>query len=659
MEEHMKRTIKSLFSFLLITCIFTSLQSLQAQIERIEKGNLVIEEIPEIPQRIIDRMYQYQSTRFAEIEDWTADGKGMIISTRFGETTQLHLIKKPGGARTQITFFQEPVREALVCPNPDVNGFLFTKDVGGNEFYQIYFYNLENGEYKLLTDGSSRNGYPNWSNDGKKFAYYSTKRNGRDWDIYLCDINTPGKAERILEKGGTWVAVDWSPDDKKLLVINYVSANESYYYTLEIATGELIQINPSKEKIAYGFRSLFSKDGNGLYMTSDEGNEFLQLKYYDLTKNKFKTLTSEIPWDVQQMAISKQGDKLAFVTNEGGIDKLYLLDTKTKKYKQVSDIPTGQIYGLNFHADGYKLALVINTPKTPGDIFVLNLQDNSIERWTNSEVGGLNTDSFIVPEIIKYETFDKVNGKPRLIPAFYYKPLKGKSPFPVLINIHGGPEGQHLPYFSSSIQYYLNELGIAVISPNVRGSSGYGKSYLNLDNDYKREESVRDIGKLLDWIEQQPELDASRVAVSGGSYGGYMVLASMIHFNNRLKCGESMVGISNFVTFLENTQAYRRDLRRVEYGDERDPKMRDFLTNISPLTSAHKITKPMFITQGLNDPRVPVGESEQIVSAIRKNGGSAWYLLAKDEGHGFRKKSNNDYYTNAVVFFLENFLLEF
>ncbi|MCK4698879.1 MAG: PD40 domain-containing protein, partial [Bacteroidales bacterium] len=461
----MKRTIKTFITLLLITCTFASLQNLQAQVKRIEKGNLVIEEIPEIPQRIIDRMYQYQSTRFAEIEGWTVDGKEMIISTRFGETTQLHLIKKPGGARKQITFFQEPVREAKACPNPDVNGFLFIKDIGGNEFYQIYFYNLENGEYKLLTDGSSRNGFPNWSNDGKKFVYYSTKRNGRDWDIYLGDINTPGKAEIILEKCGTWVAVDWSPDDKKLLVINYVSANESYYYTLEIATGELIQINPSKEKIAYGFSSLFSKNENGLYMTSDEGSEFHFLRYYNLTKKKFTTLTSDIPWDVEQMAISKKGDKLAFVTNEGGISKLYLLDTKTKKYKQVSDIPTGQVYGLNFHPDGNKLALVINTPKTPGDIFVLNLQDDLIERWTYSEVGGLNTDSFIVPEIIKYETFDNVDGKPRLIPAFYYKPLKGKIPFPVLINIHGGPEGQHLPYFSSSIQYYLNELGIAVISP--------------------------------------------------------------------------------------------------------------------------------------------------------------------------------------------------
>jgi dipeptidyl aminopeptidase/acylaminoacyl peptidase len=658
MEENVKRTNNTLFYVLLVISILVSTNNLQAKVNRIEKGNLVIEEIPEIPQGIIDRMYQYQNTRSASIQDWTVDGNGMIISTRFGETTQLHLIEKPGGARKQITFFPEPVRNAQICTNSNVNGFLFTKDIGGNEFYQIYFQDLDSGEYKLLTDGSSRNGSPSWSNDGKKFVYYSTKRNGSDWDLYLGDINIPGEAEMILEKGGTWVAVDWAPDDKNLLIINYVSANESYYYTLEIATGELTQINPTKEKIAYGFNSLFSKNENGLYMTSDEGSEFLLLKYYDLAKKKFTTITSDIPWDVQQMAISKEGDKLAFVANEGGISKLYLLDTETKKYHQVPDIPTGQVYGLNFHPDGNKLALVINTPKTPGDIFVLNFQDNSIERWTNSEVGGLNTDSFIIPEIIKYETFDKINGKTRLIPAFYYKPLKGQSPFPVLINIHGGPEGQHLPYFSSSIQYYLNELGIAVISPNVRGSSGYGKSYLKLDNDYKREESVRDIGKLLDWIEQQPELDASRVAVSGGSYGGYMVLASMIHYNDRLKCGESMVGISNFVTFLENTQAYRRDLRRVEYGDERDAEMREFLTKISPLTNAHKIAKPMFIIQGLNDPRVPVGESEQIVSAIRKNKENVWYLLAKDEGHGFRKKSNRDYYTSAVVYFLENFLLQ-
>jgi dipeptidyl aminopeptidase/acylaminoacyl peptidase len=201
-------------------------------------------------------------------------------------------------------------------------------------------------------------------------------------------------------------------------------------------------------------------------------------------------------------------------------------------------------------------------------------------------------------------------------------------------------------------------MGIAVIEPNVRGSEGYGKSYLLLDNGYNRENSVKDIGALLDWIEQQPELDQENVAVTGGSYGGYMVLSTMFNYNERIKCGVDIVGISNFVTFLENTQDYRRDLRRVEYGDERDPEMREFLNSISPTTNAHKITKPLFVVQGYNDPRVPYTEAEQIVEAVRKNDVEVWYLLAMDEGHGFRKKTNRDFYIWSEVLFYEEFLLK-
>lgn len=624
---------------------------------RREQGNLVIEGIPEMPQRIVERMFRYQNTRSASICDWDPAGEGMLISTRFSETTQFHYVEKPGGVRRQFTFFSEPVGEGTICPDPSTNGFLFTKDVGGGEFYQIFYLNLDNGEYMMLTDGSSRNGAARWSNKGDKLVYYSTKRNGRDWDLFLSDLENPQQAKPILQEGGAWIPGDWSPDDKHLLVRKQVSANESYYYVLDIASGELTQINPTEKKIAYG-AAVWAKDGRGIFITSDEEGEFKRLKYYDLDRKTFTNLTAEIPWDVQGMEISHQGDKLAFTANEGGIGKLYLLNTDTKKYRQISGIPVGQVGGLRFHPDGDRLALVINTPQTPGDIYVLHLKDDSLARWTYSEVGGLNTDSFVVPELIHYETFDEVNNKPRTIPAFYYRPGKGSGPYPVLISIHGGPEGQYVPGFSATFQYYVNELGIAVIAPNVRGSSGYGKSNLLLDNGYKREDSVRDIGKLLDWIEEQPELDASRVAVIGGSYGGYMVLASMTHCNDRLKCGIEIVGVSNFVTFLENTKEYRRDLRRVEYGDERDPRMREFLISVSPTTNAHKITRPMLIAQGLNDPRVPAAESEQIVSAIRQNGGEVWYLLAKDEGHGFGKKSNQDYYSNAVALFLATYLLQ-
>jgi dipeptidyl aminopeptidase/acylaminoacyl peptidase len=302
--------------------------------------------------------------------------------------------------------------------------------------------------------------------------------------------------------------------------------------------------------------------------------------------------------------------------------------------------------------------MTINSTTSPGDIYVYDLEKEEAVRWTYSEVGGLNTEQFPKAKLIRFPTFDKIDGETRQIPAFVYNPGEISGKIPVLIDIHGGPAGQHRPRFSSFYAYLVNELGIAVIAPNVRGSSGYGKSYLKLDDDYKRENSVKDIVELINWIREQPEYDAERIAVFGGSYGGYMVLASMVHYNDKIKCGVDRVGISNFVTFLENTREYRRDLRRVEYGDERDPKMREFLLSIAPTSHAHKITKPLFVIQGANDPRVPATESEQMVKKIRENNGKVWYMLAKDEGHGFRKKENVDKMTEAVALFLKENLLE-
>jgi dipeptidyl aminopeptidase/acylaminoacyl peptidase len=320
-------------------------------------------------------------------------------------------------------------------------------------------------------------------------------------------------------------------------------------------------------------------------------------------------------------------------------------------------LPIGLIYGISFSPDSKRLSMVLNTATSPGDIYIYDIEPNKLTRWTESEVGGLNTSGFPTPELVHYADFKDEDGNTGKIPAFVFKPNTGKAPYPVVISIHGGPEGQYTPYFSSTFQFWLNELGVAVIAPNVRGSDGYGKSYLQMDNGYKREESVKDIEKLLDWIDDQPDLDKDRVAVYGGSYGGYMVLASMFKFNDRIRCGVDNVGISNFVTFLKNTKDYRRDLRRVEYGDERDPDMAEFLNKISPTTNAHKITKPLFVVQGLNDPRVPATEAEQIVEIVRKNGQDVWYMLGKDEGHGFRKKTNRDYYAAAVVLFFEKYLL--
>jgi len=643
--------------YLLPLCIILSifLPYTNAQVERKEIGNLVIEEIPDIPERISERVFQYQNTRGVSFSGWLPSGNEILIRTRFGETNQVHKVEMPGGARKQLTFFPEPVNGASVCPDPDINIFLFIKDIGGGEFYQIFSFDMKTGIYKMLTDGKSRNSNPDWSNKGDKFTFSSTKRNGKDTDVYLMDIES-GSDIALIAEGGNWAVIDWSHDDTMLLAGKYISITESYVYIYDLNAKKLEQLNPSSEKISYT-NMLWSKDGKGIYIVSDEGSEFQQLKYYDIESKKFDIITKDINWDVEGIELSENGNMLAFTVNEDGMNKLYLMDTQTKKYKPV-DIPIGSIYNLQFNQTDEELGMVINTPKSPGDVYSLNLNSNTLTRWTFSEVGGLNTENFTEPELIHFPTFDEENGKQRMIPAFYYKPNKTDNSFPVLIDIHGGPESQEQPYFSSFIQYLVNEMGVAVLTPNVRGSSGYGKTYLKLDNEYKREESVQDIGKLIDWINDQPELDASRIAVYGGSYGGYMVLASMVHFNDKIKCGVDIVGISNFVSFLENTQDYRRDLRRVEYGDERDSKMREYLEKIAPLNNVNKINKPLFVVQGLNDPRVPVTEAEQIVKAVRENGRSVWYLLAKDEGHGFQKKSNRDYLINSTILFLEENLLK-
>jgi dipeptidyl aminopeptidase/acylaminoacyl peptidase len=625
--------------------------------ERREEGNLVIEGIPEIPETLQQKMQQYSNTRSASLRDWLADDAGMLIATRFGETTQFHTLAGPGMARSQITFYAEPIGGGDHCPTAANNGFLFTRDVGGGENYQIFFYDMDQRQAIMLSDGESRNGAASWSPDGEKISYYSTRRNQRDWDVYISDMASPQEPTMVYQATGTWVPVDWSPDGRELLLLNYVSAAESYYHRLDIASGEITQINPQDEKIAYG-GAVYAKDGKGLFLTANAGSEFRILQYYDISSGELRPLTAALNWDVDGFDLSDDGQRLAFTANVDGMSKLYLMKTDNFTFSEVPDLPIGQIYGLDFAADNKRLGLVLNTHATPGDVHVLDCEAMQLERWTYSEVGGLDTDQFAAPELIRYPTFDEVDGQPRQIPAFVYRPKTvSEQPLPVLISIHGGPEAQFNPYFSSTFQDYLNEMGIAVIAPNVRGSAGYGKSYLQLDNGMLRENSVKDIGALLDWIATQPDLDAERVAVFGGSYGGYMVLASMIHFNDRIRAGVDIVGISNFVTFLENTKDYRRDLRRVEYGDERDPEMRAFLEKISPTNNAAKIRKPLFVVQGYNDPRVPVGEAEQIVEVVRQNGTEVWYLLAMDEGHGFRKKSNSDYYRQAVVLFLEKYLL--
>jgi dipeptidyl aminopeptidase/acylaminoacyl peptidase len=618
-------------------------------------ANLVVENIPPVDAGLVEKVTPYLEFRTASFNGWHPERREMIISTRFGDTAQLHLVATPGGARRQITFFPDRVGGGDY-QNRTGRYIVFSKDIGGGEFYQIYRYDPEDGSVVLLTDGKSRNGRGPMSNDGRQLAYTSTRRNGRDADIYIVNVDEPGKNRKLAEvKGGGWGIADWSPDDSTLIVGEFISANESYLHFLDAESGAMTLLTPKTgTKVAYrGAR--FSPDGKSLYVLSDEGSEFQRLVRMDIASGKRTPLTAHIDWDVERFDLSPNGRTIAFVVNEDGIGVLRLLDTVTGKELAAPKLPVGSIGAIDFHENGRDLAFGMSSNKAPADVFSVDLTDGRVEQWTFSETGGLNTARNADPELLRIKSFDGLG-----ISAFVYRPDRGKFPGkrPVIVNIHGGPEGQSRPGFLGRNNYFLNEMGIAIVSPNVRGSSGYGKTFLTLDNGFKREDTVRDIGTILDWIATDPGLDGERIAVSGGSYGGYMVLASMIHHADKIRAGIDVVGISNFVTFLTNTQDYRRDLRRVEYGDERDPKMNEFLQKISPLTNAGKIRDPLFVVQGFNDPRVPYTEAEQIVAAVRANEVPVWYLMAKDEGHGFAKKPNADYQFLATIRFLEEHLLE-
>jgi dipeptidyl aminopeptidase/acylaminoacyl peptidase len=387
--------------------------------------------------------------------------------------------------------------------------------------------------------------------------------------------------------------------------------------------------------------------------------EFQTLRFHDPRAGAPTLLSGDIAWDVRDVRVADDGRHLAFVTNEDGIGRLHVLALPGHAPVALPELPVGTIGGMDFSPDGGKLALTLNTATSPSDVYVIDLAASALVRWTRSEVGGLDPDTFVAPTLVRYPTFDEVDGERRTIPAFYYRPksVPAGGKLPVVIQIHGGPESQALPVFNPTAQYLASEMGVALLVPNVRGSRGYGKTWLGLDNADKREDSVKDIGALLDWIARQPGLDAGRVGVMGGSYGGYMVLASMMRYPERIRAGIDVVGISHFGTFLKNTEAYRSDLRRAEYGDERDPEMRAVFDRISPLNHAGRITAPLFVAQGRNDPRVPYTEAEQIVGAVRANGQPVWYLLFKDEGHGFAKKANSDYFGAAAMLFWQRHLL--
>ncbi len=627
--------------------------------------------IPPIPAEIAERAGRYNDFRPRALVAWNPVKREMLVSTRTKATTvQLHLIRQPMGEMIQITNFPDPVRNASYEPKKGAY-IVFEKDEGGSEALQLYRMEMDGpgvGVVTLLTNPQEKHSAGPWNHGGDKMVLASTqldktagatRRAEVTTDLWLLDPTKPDAKRKLVSlPGGGWGDYQWSNDDRTLVAVNFKSANESSVWMIDIASGKLRQILPivdakSAQQVVYG-NLQFSKDGKNLLATSDKDGEFLQLMRINLATLKSTTLSKDIPWDVSDIELAEHSDQLAAVVNRDGLSELHLFNAANGRELKRPALPDGAVAKLKWrHAD--EIGLTVNSAQSPGEVYSLNPKTGKVEQWTKP-AASIDTANFKNAEIIRWNSFDK-----RSISGLIARPpqnAKFQGKRPVLILMHGGPEGQSTIGFLGRNNYMLNELGIALIQPNVRGSTGFGKTFLKLDNGMLREDSVKDIGALFDWIATQPDLDPKRVMVMGGSYGGYMSLAVATNYADKIVGAIDVVGISHFVSFLERTESYRRDLRRVEYGDERVPEMRAFMERIAPLNNAQKITKPLFVIQGKNDPRVPLNEAEQMVARVKQNNVPVWYLVADNEGHGFVRKPNTDFYFFSVLQFLEEYLLK-
>ncbi len=628
-------------------------------------ANLHIEGIPPIPQSLAARVGGYSDFRGHGFADWHPARREMLVSHRAAgsNVAQLFVLTKPGGAPERLTDFPEPIFGGSFDPRGG-RFVIYSRDTGGNEAARIYRLDLDSRASTLLSDPDARSGVL-WNEAGTHLLIASvpldrTAQGGRRDQIgitlALVDPVKPQDRRVLTELPGTgWFAFKFSPDDKFLVGLRYVSATESEVWRVDAASGKRERLLPAADKTRASYSGFdFSPDGSRLYLTTTERSEFDQLAEYRFDTRALRFFATDVPWDVDSFALSEDGRKLAAVFNVDGRDELRLFDPESGRELARPKIPAGQISGLRWHEKRVnEFAFTLNSPQSPATIFSVDSASGAVQRWTTADTAGVDPASFRDAEIVRWKSFDgrTISG------VLTMPPPRFTGPRPVLVAIHGGPEAQATVSFNNRFNYLINELGVALLEPNVRGSSGYGKTFLDLDNGVKREDSVKDIGALLDWIATDPRLDAKRVMVQGGSYGGYMVLASLVHYSDRLRGGIDVVGISDFVSFLGNTESYRRDIRRAEYGDERDPAVRAVLDRISPLANAGKIRAPLLVVHGKNDPRVPVSEAEQIVHEVRANGTPVWYLMADNEGHGFARKPNADYYFYSMVAFIERFLL--
>lgn len=591
----------------------------------------------------------WNSRQSRSLVGWMPDGSGLLVQgRRLILDSRLHTLSEAVGDAVFLP--QIPRNVSGIYGDPGRPYMVLAWDTDGDEQHRLYRWDLGDGDPVQLTSAAERAHFGAFEPGGARVAYSSTRRNGTDFDIYLMDPLDPSSDQRLVEVEGMWGVVAWSKRGNELLLVHAVSNLENELFVLDVGTRALKRITTETDgSVLYGSPQ-WSRDGGALYYTSDRGTEFSHLRRLDLRTGDEEVLSDEIPWDVSSIRQTGDGQLLVISVNEDGRTTHYTTDPLGAEMHPIELFSSGQ-FSARLHPD--EPVLLVNHSDHLGMTrgYTYDLRSEKLTLWAGTEDAQSTASD---TRLVRYPTFDSVDGQPRRISAFVY-PGQGDGPRPVVIDIHGGPEAQaRLRTSPGALQKY----GITTIAPNVRGSTGYGRTFTQLDDHYLRGNAVRDIGALLDWIAEQPDLDEDRVAVVGGSYGGYMVLASLVHFSPRIRCGIDVVGVSDFVTFLENTADYRRDLRRAEYGDERIPEMREFLESISPLNNAERIASRLMVVQGANDPRVPVGESRQLVERVRGNGLDVAYMEGANEGHGFRHPWNAFYAGHAQHQMTRRCLLE-
>lgn len=622
--------------------------------EIVPTGNLEIIGIPKVPAALAQKTKRYANVYSLPVAGWDV-AKREVLLKGLSTVTWVSRLESPGGGPKGWLNIQAGGVYDLYF-QPQAKYLVYNQDAEGNEAFQMYLYDIEKRSSALLTDGKSRNTEPVWSNSGEKLVYCSSPVGASGVSLHLINPFEP-KSDRLwVQSTGDYLkAYDWSPDDRQVVYCEFISNTVSKLWLIDVKTDErqLLASSKKKEGEYYDYPQ-FSRDGKGIYVVTDKDSDFRRLAYLDLTTKQFKFLTADIQWDVDEFKLAPDGKTLAVVTNEDGLSRLYLIATEGGQKKLISSIPQGIISDIKWRNSSDDLAFNFKSPRTPNDVYSLNISSGNVERWAKGAIFGVDPEKLSLPELIKWKSFDGRN-----ISGYLYRPpatFTGKRP--VIIDIHGGPVDQYRPSFGYDDNFFINELGVVKIYPNVRGSTGYGKTFLNLDDGVKREDAAKDIGALLDWIKTQPDLDAERVLVYGGSYGGYLALATAVNYSDRIRGAISDSGMTNLASFIERTEGWRRDVQRPEFGDERDPKIRAFMERTAPLNNIQKIRKPLLVLQGKNDPRVPASEADAIVQAMRKQGTPVWYLLAKDEGHNFVKQPNRDFRLYSIILFVQEHLLK-